>query len=387
MAKNNNLTDFLTGVADAIRTKKGTSGLINPQDFESEISSIKTEKPEQEKSVSISTNGTTEVTPDSGKALSKVTVTTNVQPTLQEKTVAPTTTQQIVTADSGKYGLSKVTVSAIQTEEKIQAAGTSNIEVTPTSGKYLTKVTVQPTPTETKTVIPTTAAQTITPTSGKYLSKITVEAVTSSIDSNIVAENIKKDVTILGVTGTLESGSNGTPIDVATEQEMASILSNATANDNGKIYRYTGTTGTYVNGALYWLEVPEKPVEPSTDELAGTWVFNDTIDFSTLSTADEFDFSWSINYNVSGDLRDFVSLGASRLNMEDENGNPMLVGSIAYIPFSSGKPEPIVAYSFEGDFSMWQNDSYKTITITSKLSEVDSGGTLLAWLQANATKQ
>ena len=40
MAKNNNLTDFLTGVADAIRTKKGTSGLINPQDFESEIASI-----------------------------------------------------------------------------------------------------------------------------------------------------------------------------------------------------------------------------------------------------------------------------------------------------------------------------------------------------------
>lgn len=141
MEKNNNLTDFLTGVADAIRTKKGTSGLINPQDFESEISSIRTEKPEQEKSVSISTNGTTEVTPDTGKALSKVTVTTNVQPTLQEKTVAPRTTQQIVTADSGKDGLSKVTV----------------------------------------------------------------EAVTSSIDSNIVAENIKKDVTILGVTGTLES--------------------------------------------------------------------------------------------------------------------------------------------------------------------------------------
>ena len=42
MAKNNNLTDFLTGVANAIRTKKGTSGLINPQDFESEIRTIQT---------------------------------------------------------------------------------------------------------------------------------------------------------------------------------------------------------------------------------------------------------------------------------------------------------------------------------------------------------
>lgn len=36
MAKTDNLTDFLTGVAGAIRTKKGTTALINPQDFESE---------------------------------------------------------------------------------------------------------------------------------------------------------------------------------------------------------------------------------------------------------------------------------------------------------------------------------------------------------------
>lgn len=40
MARNNNLTDFLTDVADAIRAKKGTTGLINPQNFSSEIESI-----------------------------------------------------------------------------------------------------------------------------------------------------------------------------------------------------------------------------------------------------------------------------------------------------------------------------------------------------------
>lgn len=40
MAKNNNLKDFLTDVANAIRTKKGTTALINPQDFSSEIASI-----------------------------------------------------------------------------------------------------------------------------------------------------------------------------------------------------------------------------------------------------------------------------------------------------------------------------------------------------------
>ena len=78
MSKQNNLTDFLTSVADAIRAKKGTTALINPQNFESEIGSISTAKEEQEKSVAITENGTTEVLPDDGKALSKVTVTVNV---------------------------------------------------------------------------------------------------------------------------------------------------------------------------------------------------------------------------------------------------------------------------------------------------------------------
>ena len=42
MAKNNNLTDLLTDVANAIREKKGTTAKINPQDFSSEIASIST---------------------------------------------------------------------------------------------------------------------------------------------------------------------------------------------------------------------------------------------------------------------------------------------------------------------------------------------------------
>lgn len=57
---------------------------------------------------------------------------------------------------------------------------------------------------ETKTVTPTTSQQTIVPTgTGKNaLTQVTVNAVTSAIDQNIVASNIKNGVTILGVTGT-----------------------------------------------------------------------------------------------------------------------------------------------------------------------------------------
>ena len=40
MAKNNNLSDFLSDVANAIREKKGTTEPINAQDFSSEIASI-----------------------------------------------------------------------------------------------------------------------------------------------------------------------------------------------------------------------------------------------------------------------------------------------------------------------------------------------------------
>ena len=40
MAKNDNLKDFLTDVADAIREKKGTTEKINPQDFSDEIRGI-----------------------------------------------------------------------------------------------------------------------------------------------------------------------------------------------------------------------------------------------------------------------------------------------------------------------------------------------------------
>lgn len=68
-------------------------------------------------------------------------------------------------------------------------------------------------------VTPTTSEQNITAQAEGYkgFSEVNVSAVTSSIDSNITAENIKKDVTILGVTGTLEGSGkdyrymNGTP--------------------------------------------------------------------------------------------------------------------------------------------------------------------------------
>lgn len=60
---------------------------------------------------------------------------------------------------------------------------------------------------ETVPVTPTTSAQTITPSTGyDGIGTVNVSAVTSAIDANITAGNIKNGVTILGVTGTMTGG-------------------------------------------------------------------------------------------------------------------------------------------------------------------------------------
>lgn len=133
-------------------------------------------------------------------------------PSLQNKTISPTTSQQTVTADNGYDGLGTVTVNAIQTETKTATPTTSSQNIDATSGKYMTRVTVSAIQTETKTATPSTSQQTINATSGKYMTSVTVSAVTSAIDADIVAGNIKKDVNILGVTGTYEGSGGGSTL-------------------------------------------------------------------------------------------------------------------------------------------------------------------------------
>lgn len=65
------------------------------------------------------------------------------------------------------------------------------------------------------TVTPTVTQQVFTADQDHTgLGTVTVNAVTSSIDNNITSENIKKDVTILGVTGDYEGSGGGDEIEV-----------------------------------------------------------------------------------------------------------------------------------------------------------------------------
>ena len=156
-------------------------------------------------------------------------------PTLQSKTVSPSTSQQTVSPDSGYDGLSSVTVNAmpsgsastpatsitanptisVSASGLITASVSGSKSVTPSvSAGYVssgTAGTVSVSGSNTSQ-LSTQSAQTITPTttnqtiaSGKYLTG------TQTIlgDANLLAENIKKDVVIFGITGTHEGGGGG----------------------------------------------------------------------------------------------------------------------------------------------------------------------------------
>lgn len=111
--------------------------------------------------------------PTEGKFFDKVTVQADSDATLQTKTVTPTATQQVVTPDEGYSGLSSVTVAGAPLDEAITVqSGTEDVQHTPTGLGY--------------------------------------KGVTVTGDADLVAQNIKEGVEILGVTGTYAGGEAGT---------------------------------------------------------------------------------------------------------------------------------------------------------------------------------
>ncbi len=80
-------------------------------------------------------------------------------------------------------------------------------------------------------VTPTTSEQTFNANNVDGYKPVTVSAVTSSIDSNITAGNIKKNVTILGVTGSYEgSGGGGSGIGPTREVSQQGVYQMPTSS-------------------------------------------------------------------------------------------------------------------------------------------------------------
>lgn len=135
-----------------------------------------------------------------------------ITPKTQAKTVTPTSTIQTVKPDSGYDGLSQVTVNATPTATQatpsitVSTGGLITASATQTAGYVASgtkSATKQLSVQATKTVTPGTSDQTAV-ASGVY----TTGAITVKGDANLKAENIAKDVSIFGITGTHAGGGN-----------------------------------------------------------------------------------------------------------------------------------------------------------------------------------
>ena len=151
----------------------------------------------------ITENGEYHYTPEDGHYYTGIDIEINVQPELQDKEVEPSREEQVIGCDEGKYGLRSVTVKAVTAEidPDIKAENIrKGVEILGVYGTFAPIV-------DNITITPTTSRQSfVAPEGVDGYDKVFVEAVSSSIDSNILPENIKEGVNILGVAGTLEEG-------------------------------------------------------------------------------------------------------------------------------------------------------------------------------------
>lgn len=192
---------------------------------------------------------------------------------LQSKVASPTLSTQVITYDDDKYeGLSSVTIQPVTSsiDEDIKPENIkAGVNILGVSGEYEGETyDIEPT----VNVNAKTTPVVVKPSEGyDYLSQVNIAGVTASIDPNILAENIKKGIEILGVTGNLESqqyyfkdsvrvtaGTNETIIkpgdgydallEVIVEAVNASIDPNIIPKNIKKNVSILGVTGTLEEG-------------------------------------------------------------------------------------------------------------------------------------------
>lgn len=157
-------------------------------------------------------------------------------------------------------------------------------------------------------IAPTIESQTITPSTGfNGITKIGVSGVTSSIDENIIADNIKDGVTILGVTGNLTSG-----IDTSDATATATDLSDGkTAYVNGE--KVTGTIRTKVSGNV--VDYKQTQIVRGTETVVG---YPDPIPFLKFKKTMSSDILYRAGsiitiYGYFDDVADYLELTPEKI--------------------------------------------------------------------------
>jgi len=125
MADTTSLTSFLDDVASAIKYKKGDNTAIPAANFDTEIRNLPSQGTYQTKNVTISSNTTTNITPDNGyDALERVNVTTAI-PEKQLQTKSHTINDNgniVLTPDTGYDGFDQVNLT-------VQVSGGGSVPV------------------------------------------------------------------------------------------------------------------------------------------------------------------------------------------------------------------------------------------------------------------
>ena len=145
-------------------------------------------------------------------------------------------------------------------------------------------------------ITPTTQEQT---KEQGYYNSLKVSAVTSAIDSNIIPENIKSGVSVLGVEGTLEGG-----IDTSDANATANdIALNKTAYVNGE--KVTGILPLFPNTRTF--TVSNAGVTNNTED--------STLDLTTINTTKQIlDSNVSMNFNADySDVATAIGLTAEKI--------------------------------------------------------------------------
>ena len=227
----------------------------------------------------ITSNGTYDV---SGKANAMV----NVEQALQAKSVTPSKTQQIITADSPNYGLSQVTVYAAPTETATVTPTKSTQTKTPSSGNVgFSQVTVNPIPDD--YIIPS-GSQNIT-ANGTYdvTNKASVVVNIATAKPTLNAPSISLSGSTLTITNPSSNGSFVTSYTLYNGSTVITTTTSKTIN----LSTYITTAGTYTltvkakgtnfntspesNAVTYTLKSQTTPV---ISLVSGTTIQIDTID-------------------------------------------------------------------------------------------------------------
>lgn len=169
-----------------------------------------------------------------------------------------------VTQYGGEFGMAQIYYDStlayggdMDTSWQNEAYKTINITSEPMDEGFITWLTANATQQTTEEEEPTTNIVTV-----EYNGSI-VATIPSGNKATIPIANKKMKTDIIITVPEAEGGADSAiPIEVSTEAEMTALL---TSGEVGGVYKYTGTAGTYENGALYVLEV-----ELITFTIAGT---------------------------------------------------------------------------------------------------------------------